>query len=152
MRAATFALVAFAVAVGCSSKDDPAPAPAPAADGGASSSSGTANGVGNGGACIGEASFATCLQCCNDKNREAGLKFAALVRTCMCKAENCVDACKDSLCATPSTDYAERSPCEACLEEKDPACSETTSTACDGDPVCRPLLDCFVASECDLKP
>ncbi|MBX3233981.1 MAG: hypothetical protein KIT84_34405 [Labilithrix sp.] len=145
-----FVAVAIVVAVGCSSKDDPAPADADAGASSTSSSSSTGGVSSDSGvACSANEDVESCQQCCVDQNPEAGTKLKALLVACLCKAEGCGEACKDTLCA--GSDYADGSPCDECIRENS-ACPEQADVDCRNDATCKPGIDCLLVAACSDKP
>lgn len=126
--------------------DDASGDGAGAAEPGVGAPSGSSRKPGPKGACAGEASAQSCLDCCASRSPGAVEAYTSAFGACACESPGkCASECGQTLCAGTQPDAA----CKACLQGS--GCDDPALKACEGDAACDAFLKCSTDSACSTK-
>jgi hypothetical protein len=99
------------------------------------------------GACAGETSSQSCLDCCSALSPGAIDVYTGTYQACICESPGtCASECGASFCAGTQPDSA----CKTCLEGAT-TCEDKALSACEKDGKCSAFLTCGTASGCSKK-
>ena len=102
------------------------------------------------GECAPEATQTGCVTCCSNKHEDgAAVYFVALI-DCMCLPANCAKECEKTLCDPVNPKNADAD-CQACVGQKNSACSTVIKNTCTADPGCVAFDECVGKSDCAGK-
>ena len=105
--------------------------------------------------------FEECRGCCKAPYPDGYNQLINILRTCVCKTENCGTECEATVCANGKAQLGDA--CEVCLDGLPPdaggdggagaqdTCSDEVLANCSNDAVCLPYLGCLV-NACQAKP
>ncbi|MBX3208699.1 MAG: hypothetical protein KF764_26940 [Labilithrix sp.] len=100
--------------------------------------------------CGGEKTLPACAQCCATAHPEGAAVYNGALETCACKADNCQEECKDTLCASPPAQPDQA--CVTCANGLQSACGQDVTTACTASQDCMTFYQCITDSGCAGKP
>jgi hypothetical protein len=109
--------------------------------GGSAGDAGSAGAAGSGGEEI-----SPCVMACITDDPAGWAALVDLMAPCVCEAGICDDVCETSFCADP-IDYNPPAECANCALSKGQTECTAELTACFGDAVCSPFVQCLLACQ-----